>query len=382
MSFLSGRKKTAVGLEIGTFAIRVAELSSQQIPPMLMHYSEIKLPAGSVVDGEISEVDEVAETLKKIWAEGKISSRNVVLGVANPKVLVRQIELPYMDEATLKGAINFQAQEYIPIPPEELILDYQLVGEYIGEDDQKMIEVLLVGAHREMIEKFCEAVEKAGLSVDVVYLSSLALVKSLIDEVEEIKKKPSTEETKKAPPTAGEEPTILANISADISNIVVIEKNVPRFARVMAFGGNEFTNAVASALAINFDEAEAIKKKIGLVRQENLNEIKDEKEKLAAEILRREAFKFADELRRSIEYYFGQELDKLNTQKLIICGGASEMINLVEFLEGVLKINVEKGSPLKRIQLSKTLPEEDVFKIEMHKSTISVVIGLAMRGMS
>lgn len=373
MSFLSGRKKTAVGLEIGTFAIRVAELSSQQIPPMLLHYSETKLPSGAVVDGEISEVDEVAETLKKIWAEGKISSRNVVLGVANPKVLVRQIELPYMDEATLKGAINFQAQEYIPIPPEELILDYQLVGEYMGEDDQKMIEVLLVGAHREMIEKFCEAVEKAGLSVDVVYLSSLALVKSLIDEVEEIKEKSEK---------AQEEPTILANISADISNIVVIEKNVPRFARVMAFGGNEFTNAVSSALAINFDEAEAMKKKIGLVRQEDLNDIEDEKEKLAAEILRREAFKFADELRRSIEYYFGQELDKLNTQKLIICGGASEMINLVEFLEGILKINVEKGSPLKRIQLSKTLPEEDVFNIEMHKSTISVVIGLAMRGMS
>lgn len=379
MRFFVSKQKSAVGLEIGTFSIRVAEISSTNIPPSLLHFAEYRLPKGAVVDGEISETDEVAETLKQIWSKEKFGSTNVVLGVANPKVLVRQIELPYMDDAVLKGAINFQAQEYIPIPPEDLILDYQVVGEYTGEDGQKMMEVLLVGAHKEMIKKFCNAVEMAGLTVDIVYLASLALVRSLYsDEIYDETPQAGAVNEDGVEHEPKDSSIVLVNISADITNIVVVEKGVPRFARIMAFGGNDFTDGIMSAMNITFDEAEERKREVGL-RVLDESALNDDSARITSEIIRKESFKFADELRRSIEYYFGQELSNLNIRKLIISGGGSEMVSLTEFLSTSLKIKVEKGNPFQRLQISNTLKEKN--EIEKHEPALSIVIGLALRGL-
>jgi type IV pilus assembly protein PilM len=344
-----------------------------------LNFAEYRLPKGAVVDGEISEIDDVAETLKKIWSQERFGSKNVVLGIANTKVLVRQIELPFMEDEALRGAINFQAQEYIPIPPEDLVLDYQVVGEFTGEDNQRMIEVLLVGAHREMINKFCIAAEKAGLHVDTVYLSSLALVRSLMsDESSGVE---SNDVIKEDGPQSEEEPleqpTVLVNSSADITNIVVVEKGVPRFARIMAFGGNDFTEGIMSATNSTFEEAEEIKRNIGLKTLDK-SLLENEKVKIASDIIKREAFKYADELKRSIEYYFGQELGKLNIKKLIISGGGSEMIDMDQFLLDSLKIPIEKGRPLRQLQVAGSLKDKG---IESQELTLAVVIGLALRGL-
>lgn len=366
---LFGSKKTAVGLEIGTFTVRAVELSPS-IPFKLTAFAEQKIDAGAVIDGEISEVADVARALKALWKKGNFSTKNVIVGIANPKVLARQIELPFMDDQALRNAINFQAQDYIPIPPDELILDYHIMGQFDGEEGQKMAEILLVAAHREMVNKFCEAVEKAGLIVDIVYLSSLALARALVT---------SELETE-------EQSVVLANISADITNIVVIERGYPRFARIMSYGGNEITNSISSHLGISFSKAEKIKRTLDLTPEEEEEQAtkeddKDENKAQSLEICKKETQKFVDELRRSVEYHFGQDITKLNIKKVILSGGATEMKGFDKFIGKILKLPVEKGRALNNVEISSKITDESSTNMLEHEPALAIAMGLAMRGL-
>lgn len=395
MSFFES-KESAIGLEIEAFSLRAVELK-KSIPYKLVHYAAEELESGIVKDGEIIEAEDVVQALKRLWQKGKFAGKKVILGIANPKVFIRQVELPYMEDSALRNAINFQAQEYVPFPPEELILDYHVLNEFEGEDKQRMLEVLLVAAHKEMVNTFCQAVEKAGLYVETVYLSSLALVHSMFEPVAD---------SNNMLVTGNEEnmdmSTVIVKIGADVTSIVVVEKGFARFARTMTIGGNDFTQIISNRLGISFKEAEEIKKNflptcsaacLSLtsfeggkpeseqstkpVRKDGLGVI--EKPEEVAEMLRDEANKFIAELRRSLEYYFGEEIDKESIERIILTGGGAELVGFDEYIGEKLKIDTKKGSTLNRIDVSH-VNKELVEEIENQEPSLGVVVGLAIRG--
>lgn len=361
-------KRSAVGLEIGSNSVRAVELL-KAIPYEITHYAEEKLSNGAVVDGEIIEIDEVAEALKKLWHNGRFSAKKVVLGIANPKVLVRQVELPFMEDAALKSAINFQAQEYIPFSPDELVLDYHVLGKFENEDNQQMLEILLVAANKEMVRIFCQAAQDAELQVEVVYLSALALSRALLD--------PSTLNENE-----NSKPVVIANMSNDISNIVVAEKGFARFARIMTFGGNDFTEALTNNMGIAHKDAEELKNRIGLLGKDkdSAEEIDEEHQKVAS-ILSGIANKFANELKRSIEYYFSSDMTQESIEKLILTGGSSAIPGLDKYISEKLKIQTERGRVLGQVNISKNINAESARQMIEHESTLGVLLGLAMRGL-
>lgn len=367
MSLFKG-KRAAVGLEIGSFSIKALELA-KSVPYEIVQYAEEEIGNGAVVDGEINEAGEVTEAIKKLWLKGKFSTKKVVLGVANPKVLVRQVELPFMEDSALRSAINFQAQEYIPFSPDELILDYHVLGKFENDENQQMLEILLVAANIEMVSSFCTVAENAGLQVEVVYLSALALARALLDPSDI-----SDGDTK---------PVVIANMSADISNIVLAEKGFARFARIMTFGGSDFSEALTGNLGVSSKEAEELKKNIGLL-QKNKDEIQEggiDHQKVSS-ILGNVANKFANELKRSIEYYFSDEASSGSIDKLILTGGGSQMPGLDRYLEKKLKIKTERGRSLGKLNLSKTMDPEGSRQMIEHEPAMGVLIGLAMRGLT
>ena len=117
------------------------------------------LPEGLVVDGEIVDTDLFARELKAFVKHNKLRGRGVQLAVSNQKVIVRNIDMPQMGEDELRGAIGFQAQDYIPIPVDEVVLDFQALGKRVGPDGAARQEVLLVAAQKTMIEAFVTAVK-------------------------------------------------------------------------------------------------------------------------------------------------------------------------------------------------------------------------------
>ncbi|HEX21784.1 MAG TPA: type IV pilus assembly protein PilM, partial [Actinobacteria bacterium] len=254
--FPFGRSATPIGLDIGTGHFRAAQITPGAATNTLANYAKIKVPVGSVVEGEIIDVETVSQSLTQLWKKSGLSGKDVTIGIASQKVIVRLIELPFMEPNELKGAIQFQAQDYIPIPINEAIIDAQIVNQFLGENDEKMIEVLLVAAQKDLINNTISAVEKAGLRPQVVDLSAFAIVRSLLDDTNTFL--PEDDDT------SVESATALINIGSGLTNIVVVEDGMPRFARVTPMAGDDLNRAISDALNVSFEVADELKRKVGL----------------------------------------------------------------------------------------------------------------------
>jgi type IV pilus assembly protein PilM len=294
----------------------------------------------------------VASSVKELWRRAGTREKNVVIGVSNQKVVVRLIDLPYMERAELQGAIQYQAQDYIPIPVEDAILDFQIIGDYMTPNDEHMMEVLLVAAQRDMIGAAVEAVESAGLKLQQIDVTSFAIVRALMGD------------TPSLLPDEDEEPgaaTGVIHVSSGITNIAVVEKGVPRFTRVSSLAGNEFTQSIANVLNMTFDEAEDIKIRMGLpdIGAAGMPVpppgIEPQVAQVAQDALEREVNKFIAEVRRSLDYYLTQATQIRTIKRILLTGSGAQLANMAGYLEKGLQAEVLVSDPLSRLQVSPSL---------------------------
>ena len=152
-----------VGLDIGTSAVRAAELDVSHSRPVLHTYGQVGLPPGSLVDGEIRDVSAVTEAIIKLWKNGQFSSKSVIVGIAGLRAITREIDLPFVPDDEIDSAVRFQSEEVIPFPPEQTILSSQILADYTSPEGDKMRRVLVAAAHVDLVNGVIEAVEKAGL---------------------------------------------------------------------------------------------------------------------------------------------------------------------------------------------------------------------------
>ena len=343
----------SIGLDISTGSIKVAEVNITKREPILQNLAIIMLPEGAVRDGEIDNIETVSTYLRELWKQNRLTKRKVVLGIANQKVIVRPMDLPYMPEDELESAVKYQVQEFIPIPIDDAIVDYEVVDEYMTGEEERMQTILLAAAHREMITSFLDACVGAGLTPEAVELKAFAMVRSLI------KKEYQFLEEEAEPPGS----VCLINIGAGICNVCVVKENTPRFVRMLMRGGDYFTKLLCDHLKLSPVEAEEIKRGRSTDQEAN-------------NLLQREIQAFVGEIRRSLEYYISQTQER-DLNKVILSGSGSKMINLPLELNRGLRLPIEIGHPLQNVQLGK-LPftPEELAELE---ASIAVSVGLALR---
>ncbi len=369
--FSFGKPKVSLGLDIGSDTFRVAQVQPSKGLPLLTNCGSIRVPRGAVVGGEIVDSEVVSYSLSELWKKAGLSEKRVILGVSNQKVVVRLIDLPYMEKSELKSALQFQAQDYIPIPVEDVILDYLVVNEYTTEAGERMLQILLVAAQRDMIQNIVSSVEAAGLRPEVIDVSAFAITRSLISA---------------PPPTLAEEPrpketVALLNIGAGITSMVVVEGNVVKFARVIALAGDDWSEALADGMGITFDEAEDIKIRVGLppLVGDRFIDVPSElmdRADIAQDIMEREVMRFIGECRRSFDYYLAQ-VPTGEIQRVILSGGASKLKNLIPYMEKGLQTEVIAGHPLQSVKVSPRLSQEALGEDE---PSLAICLGLALGG--
>ena len=349
---MSPKKVAAsLGLDISTNSVKVAEVTVGKGEPALSNLGIVRMPDGVIRDGEVEDGVALAESLKELWAKTGIKGKSVILGIANQRVIVRPIELPYMEKEELDNALRFQVQEFIPIPIEDAILDFDIIEEFMTADEERMLTVLLVAAHKDMIQSFIEVLKSAGLTLAAIDLKAFALARSLIplgvlqggyEEGEAI---------------------CLINVGAGRTNIAIRKDNVPRFARFLLRGGDDFVRAIVNRLDIDWEEADALR------RGRQANEEADK-------VLQQEIFNFVGEIRRSIDYYIAQTQER-TFSKVVLSGSGSATVNLMQEMNRGLRLPVELGRPLQNVQLGR-LPytAEELAEIE---PAVAVSVGLALR---
>ena len=344
-----------VGLDIGTSGVRAAELSAGKGPATLERFGQVALPAGAVRDGEVIDVDTVASALKQLWAQAKFSTKKVVVGVANQKVVVRQVDLPWLPTAELKKSLAFQVQDFIPMPVEQAILDFHPLEEFTSESGARMLRVLLVAAARDMVGSAIEAVEKAGLQPSMVDLNSFAVLRSMVG--------PETG-------LGSMQAEALVDVGASVTNIVVHQGGVPRFVRILLMGGGDITDAVAERMGVPMDQAESVKQTTGLATVAGAAEAHP-----ANRAIEQTGSALVEEIRGSLDYYLAQP-GAARVGRVVVSGGGSRLTGLVERLSAATRLPVESARPMSLLKIGKTgLTNEQLAYVE---PMVSVPVGLAL----
>jgi type IV pilus assembly protein PilM len=345
-----------VGLDIGTSGVRAAELTLSKGGATLERFGQVALPLGAVRDGEVVDPDTVAGAIKQLWSQAKFSTKKVVVGVANQKVVVRQVDLPWLPTAELKKALAFQVQDYIPMPVEQAILDFHPLEEFTNEQGGRMLRVLLVAAAREMVDSALVAVSKAGLAPEMVDLTSFAVLRSLV--------------SMDSMGLDGMQAEALVDVGANITNIVVHQAGVPRFVRILLMGGSDITDAVAERLGVQPESAEQVKQETGMAAVAGSSEGTP-----AGRAIEATGGAFVEEVRGSLDYFMAQP-GAARINRVVLSGGGSRLRGLPERLSAATRLPVQAARPMSTLKLGKTgLTPDQLAYIE---PTVTVPVGLAM----
>jgi type IV pilus assembly protein PilM len=344
--------RTAIGLDIGTSVVRAAELSFGRGGVCLERFGQLVLPEGAVRDGEVVDEASVANALRELWAATRFSHKRVVMGVANQRVIVRQLDLPWMPEQDLRASLPFQVQDFVPIAVEQSVLDFFPLEEYAAEDSgARMLRGLLVAAARETVQTSVRCVERAGLKPTGVDLTSFAVLRAMGRQT-----------------GLDVETEALIDIGARITNIVVHSAGVPRFVRILLMGGQDVTDSVSERLGVPLDQAEGMKQQFAQLGV-------GEELTMVSTAVATTAQEFVDEIRGSLDYY-GASNPGAPVERLVVSGGASRLVGLTDRLAATMRVPVVEGNPLSSLRIGNTGLDEH--QLDFIKPLSAVPVGLAL----
>lgn len=353
MQVLSPKKpKSLVGLEIEAGSIAAAEVRFNGSTQIGAH-GIVPLAPGVVREGEIDDHAALTEGLKELFAKYKLP-RQVRLGVANQRVVVRSMRLPAIpDRNELETAIRFRAQDHIPMPLGQAVLDWEVVGHPTGPNGERLIEVVVVAARRDMLEGLIRAMHDAGLRPVGIDLSAFAMIRALagFDDATTTAGPVSYEQRAPLPADgvagadgAGAGPTRLYCGFGDVLNLAVAQGRTCLFARVSPLGVEGIAQSLAERRQLELAHAREWLVHVGLSTPKDQIEGDPEIVEAARQALVEGARRLADELRLSLEYYGAQET-ATPVESVLACGPGVAIPGLIEQVQAELGLPVVVGTP-------------------------------------
>jgi type IV pilus assembly protein PilM len=351
-------KGRIIGLKIGASQLAAARVSNNGSAELLQVARE-PLAAGIVVGGELRDPDALAEALKDFFAKHGLPKKGVRLGIANNRIGVRTFEIAGIeDQKQLANAIRFRAQETLPIPIDEAVLDYQVLGEGVGEDGQPTKRVLLVVAYRELIDRYVDACKKAGITLAGIDLEAFALLRALQAPQEGV----GTDATAAL---------VVVAIGHERSTFAVSDGRVCEFTRVLEWGGSALNVAIARAIDAAPSEVEGAKRALALTDEMVPDGLTSDQAKNAREAMRRAIQTFARELVSSLQYYQNQP-GSLGIGEIVLTGGTAHLPGISGELERLIGVHVRVGDPLARMKVAKKVGQPEQI------GSLAVAIGLGI----
>jgi type IV pilus assembly protein PilM len=352
------RTKHLVGLKVGASQIAAARIVNNGSPE-LIQLERQSIEQGIVVGGELRDPDALAEALREFFAKHKLPNKNVRLGIGNNRIGVRSFEISGVhDPKQLENAIRFRAQEALPIPLDEAVLDYQVIEETASPTGIRTYRVLLVVAYRELVDRYVAACRGAGLRLVGIDLEAFALLRAL-----------------SPPPAEGlpEDTALVAvAIGHDRSTFAVSNGTVCEFTRVLDWGGSSLNTSISRALDITPSQAEPVKRTLSLSEGEEGAQTETNEHTIRAEeAVRLELQSFARELVSSLHFYQNQP-GSLAIGSIALTGGTAHLPGLAAELQRLIGVKVRVGDPLRRVKTTKRV------ETPAQVGSMAVAIGLGI----
>ena len=375
----------AAGLEIGTSALKVVELSGGS-PPSLSTLATRPMPPGLIQDDQIVDAPGLAEEIKALFEEANISKRFVVTAVSNRQAITRNIQVPKMTLAELDEAIKWEAERYIPFPIDEVVLDYYVLDNPDDVEDGGQLEVVIAAARLDLVTQQVDYLRLAGLEPVVVDVKPFSLLRSLRGSLlgEHLDK---TTLTGTSYTEAGEIGVVL-EIAASNTTITLVRGERVLMNRNIGVSGDDFTAAIQRSFGLDFDSAEEVKLDYGTATiptedEEELLNFDVKREQFSPsrvyEALRPVLVDLTTEIRRSLEFFRVQAGDA-NINRVFITGGGAKLRGLPEAIGDALGFRVELGDPWLTVTVDPN--KFDTQYLLRVGPEFAISLGLALRGVS
>ncbi|WP_194724338.1 pilus assembly protein PilM [Noviherbaspirillum malthae] len=348
---LGNKNPPLVGLDISTSGVKLVELSDAgKNEYRLERFASEPLPRGAVVDGNIENLDQVSEAVRRVWKKSGTRARHVALGMPPAAVITKKIILPAgLSEDELEVQVESEANQYIPFALEEVSLDFDVIGP--AQNAPEDVDVLIAATRKEKVEDRVAVAEAAGLKPLVMDIESYA-ARAALDRV-----------TAQLPKGGQGQIVALFQLGAQVTHVSVLQDGQAIYEREQPFGGNQLTQDIVRAYGLSFDEAES-KKRAG-----------DLPEGYERELLQPFMENAALEITRAIQFFF-TSTPYTHIDQIFLAGGCAIIPGLVELVAERTKISSSVVSPFKGMQLAGNVREK---QLRAEAPSYLVACGLAMR---
>lgn len=337
-------KEVAFGLDIGSFSCKVIQCKKKGNKFVLQNWGETKTSIPTDSSEQQTRI-KLAETIKKLIHDAKINTSQVAVALPEAKVYSRVIQLPPLSETELSSAIEFEAEQYIPLPLEEVQLEHLILKKPSKEIVGAKMEVLLIAAQKKVVNDVVALLELVGLVPRVLETESLAATRAL---------------------TNFQDVSLLVNIGKVFSTLTIIHGKDLEFVYSFALGGETLTRALAQSLSLDLVQAEEYKKAYGLDKSFLEGKVTSALIPTFGQIVA--------QIQKTINFYLQKNPSGESIKRLVLTGGTAEMPGIASYLTNVVGLETVLGDPFSNFEKDKDFPQE----LLNSRVRFATAVGLAM----
>lgn len=332
-----------LGVDIGSSSIKIVELKNQGGKARLLTYGFSE----NLDDLDQTNPDKIADIINKICVEAGIVSRKAVSALPTFSVFSSIINLAGVSKKDLPSAINWEAKKVIPLPPEEMILDWKKIDNPDMAADKNNIKILLTGAPRTLVRRYIEIFKNARINLLSLETETFALIRALL---------------------GNDKTTVMVvEIGAKTTSFTIIDQSIPTLNRSIDIGGWTITKAISHSLNIGLARAEQFKYDLGVGSAAADNAI--------PRTIIDSVSPIVNEIKYALNLFQSKNSKKVD--KLILSGGSALLMNFTGYLSKTLDMNVVAGNPWSTVSYPLDLKP----LLDEIAPRLAIAIGLALREM-
>ena len=335
----------AFGLDVGSSSIKLIELAGDKKKPKLNAFGLAVNPVGNLDTENEAEKVQIAQAIKKLVADSGVKEKKAVVALPETKVFTRVIDIPVLSDSELASAINWEAEQYIPVPISEVQLDYRVLSRPQGGGVGAKMRVFLVAAPLNVVNKLVRLLELAGIEIVALETEVLGLARSLV--------------------TAGSATVMIIELGLGSTDLCILEGEMILFTRSLSTGGNALSRVLATDLGLKPSQAEQYKRAYGLDGSQLQGKVRKSLAPVFTSIV--------GEVRKAIHFYSSSRKGKIG--RVVLAGGGAYLPEITSELARELGMEVVVANPFVRVSIDGAQQK----RIGGIGAVFSVAVGLAMR---
>lgn len=306
----------ATAIDIGTYTIK-AVVAKPGAKPNVSLVVEMPNNTGKDIPQTDNDVEQMSELMKAFFSTNNLPTNDLRLSLPDKQVSTKVIEIPPLSDAELASAIPWQAEQHIPIPKDQLSLEYQVLYRPERKSSQENMKVLLVGVRKTLIERYIAIFNNLGFEPTILESQMLSVIRSLGFTITD--------------PT-----TLVVHMGASETILAVVHQGLPSFIFNHSNGGNLLSKTLEQSIGLTAQQAEEYKRSFGLNPSQFGGKIKN--------ALETSLVNFTSEFQRANRFFVNKN-PAAAIQRVVISGGSAQLPGLVEYLSSKLNIEVLLASP-------------------------------------